>query len=183
MPLTGAEKQRRYIQRLKAAAAASPQAPPDSEEVIRLRQEVARLEQELEAVRKPVTNGKAEAALAEAKALIDGANEAMADRLWRMGQAMAVHLEDGASVREVGRMFDISPDAVGALGKWLKGSDALIKLAASGWAVLTWNNQNPPRRTVEWWPPGRRPTERDLHESALAAGNRLPVTNRRSKQP
>jgi hypothetical protein len=44
MPLTGAEKQRRYWQRLKdRAAAASPQAPPDPEEVARLQKLIARV--------------------------------------------------------------------------------------------------------------------------------------------
>jgi hypothetical protein len=43
MPLTGAEKQRRYWQRLKAAAAAASQAPRDPEEVARLQKLVARV--------------------------------------------------------------------------------------------------------------------------------------------
>jgi hypothetical protein len=43
MALTNAEKQRRYIQRLKAAAGAAPQAPRDSEEVARLLAIVARV--------------------------------------------------------------------------------------------------------------------------------------------
>jgi hypothetical protein len=47
MALTNAERQARYIQRLKAAAGSHPQAPPDSEEVMRLMRLIAQARRDM----------------------------------------------------------------------------------------------------------------------------------------